>query len=411
MKTIVRNIVVLFAFFLLIPVAYALPPTTASQVPLKVDCGGDPNCFSDPASLLGWIWDIRRPTVASPLVVDIGAGTFIMPLRSFCQNAGYVTFRGAGRDNTVLTGGGLSPTGDGAPVLSISNCINLSFQDMTIRADSIRNGAGASDSGIDWGGAGSSTWTNVAVEASYYGWLDYPASCANTGTHYWAGSKIQASAGPYSIAYLSSCGTSWIYGSEVVALADGGIAGTQGLVGVRADSLSGRVEIYGSAVRAIATPNNTNGTISIALAGHTGLLTLGGTIHMHGGIISVRAENANNANRNVTGVRANGGFIHTPDTAFGLRASGPLGQARRVSVQGGGTVEAPFTWPAGNTPPTSSPGGLAIRSVNGQDMFVQTNCAVTGCQANGTETHLLIYNDNCVGVGGPWFDVVTRACR
>jgi hypothetical protein len=413
MKIVIRGFLLLLSVYFSITSVYALPVSTASQVALKKDCGADPNCFSDATSLLNWVWVTRKPSATSPLIVDIGAGVFGLPKQAFCDSAGYVTFRGAGRDNSVLSGGGNTTlpgdagTGSTLPVMFINNCANLTFQDLTILSGS-RGGVSGSNVGIQWQGGGNSTWTNVGVKTSNYAWYDTCGSGSGLGTHYWFSSKFESSGADYNITYSSSCGSSWIYGGEILALADGK-GGTSALLAVRADT-GGEVEIYGSAVRSIATVNNT-GVLWNDFVGHSGFAANGGKIHMHGGVISVRSENPA-INRSVNGVRSMGatGFVHTPDTAFGLLASG-TGTANRVREESGGTAMSPFTWPAGVNPPMSA--GKSINSANGQDMFVETDCSsTTGCRdtSQGTETHLLIYNNSCT-TAGPWFDIVSRKCR
>ena len=164
------------------------------------------------------------------------------------------------------------------------------------------------------------------------------------------------------------------------------------------------VEIYGSLVRSInEDPLSTypNHNSMPAFSGHGGLLARNGaTIHMHGGIVSVRSEGG--GNDGVYGVKVvTNGMVHTPDTAFGLKASG-TGLMERI-IRESGSVSSPFQWPAGTTPP-------ALVSVTGSDTFIETDCGPAGCQAGGSQPHLLIYSSSC-NTAGPWFDSVTGACR
>jgi hypothetical protein len=56
-------------------------------------------------------------------------------------------------------------------------------------------------------------------------------------------------------------------------------------------------------------------------------------------------------------------------------------------------------------------------SVDGQDLFVETDCAAGTCTAScgpggsGCEPHLMIRRKACEGAGGPWWDTDTKACR
>jgi len=68
-------------------------------------------------------------------------------------------------------------------------------------------------------------------------------------------------------------------------------------------------------------------------------------------------------------------------------------------------------WPTGSLPPNATGETGGAQSETGQDMFVETDCGSGGdCSGGGSETHLMIYNSSC-STAGPWFDVVTGACR
>ena len=109
-----------------------------------------------------------------------------------------------------------------------------------------------------------------------------------------------------------------------------------------------------------------------------------------GGIVSVQSENQS-LNQSVYVVRNQGGFIHTPDTAFSVQASGSCVEN---SIQGFTTAQSPFLWPNGNTPP-------AIESNSDADLLVEIDCASDGnCNGGGDQTHLMIYNASC-NIDGP----------
>src|SRR5688572_15095798 len=87
-------------------VVYARSRQTESGTPCATL---GPNCFTftvstgqwSPQSLWdtdGWIWTTWMPSAASPLLVDIGPGEFD---EFACVNAGNVTLRGAGREQTL----------------------------------------------------------------------------------------------------------------------------------------------------------------------------------------------------------------------------------------------------------------------------------------------------------------------
>jgi hypothetical protein len=397
--------------------ANTLTNPAAAVVTLQKSCGTTLNCSDNAAELIDWIWGIRHPSITSPLLVNIGPGTFtfarqtsgsISPL-PLCTNNGNVTFRGAGRQNTVINGYGGTATADEFPaygvVLKITNCTNLTFENLTIRPESF-DPTGDFDSvhSISWVGGGNSVWNNVEVDSYYYGWIDKCSSSGVHSSHQWYASSITSSGGYYNIPMWSGCASTKFYGGELVATKpnNGGTAAS--LVGVIADGQDVMVEIYGSLVRSInEDPLSTypNHNPMPAFSGHGGLLARNGaTIHMHGGIVSVRSEGG--GNDGVYGVKVvSNGMVHTPDTAFGLKASG-TGLMERI-IRESGSVSSPFQWPAGTTPP-------ALVSVTGSDTFIETDCGPAGCQAGGNQPHLLIYSSSCSSAG-PWFDSVTGACR
>jgi hypothetical protein len=121
----------------------ALPPANAERVSLKTTCSGDPNCFNSFDSLLSWMWGTRNPSAANPLAVDIGLGTFLTPsgFAALCAanpplSRGWVTFRGAGQDRTVISGGPVF-----APAIYVLHCTELNFQDLTVRSRTLTGGS------------------------------------------------------------------------------------------------------------------------------------------------------------------------------------------------------------------------------------------------------------------------------
>ena len=92
----------------------------------------------------------------------------------------------------------------------------------------------------------------------------------------------------------------------------------------------------------------------------------GGSVHMHGGIVSVRADNMS-VNQDVYGINSKGpggpSLIHTPGTAFTLI---PGGSGNASRIQQGNTIvesQSPFQWPPRDDPPV-------ISSVSGADNFI-----------------------------------------
>lgn len=372
---------------------------------LKKSCvTGDISCFTTFDSLLTWMWGTRNPSASFPLLVNVDPGIYnLSNTQPFCPDGrGYVTLRGSGQETTVLTAGAYGSTG---AVLSFINCAQISVQDLTVLSGGRPGGVGASDTGISWERGGSSTWTNVWVRAAKSAWIDGAGSGTCTpGKHQWAASKLETEYGNFQRVYYSTCGDTRFYGGEMTARSSGGMAGGLGLVGVQADGANAAVRIAGAAIRVLAMAN-----AGTAIPGQFGLIAANsGQVEMTGGIVSVRSEST--FNQSVTGASAqSSGLISTPGTAFGLLASG-TGTATRLSASDPSAVKAPFVWAADIDPPQSKPGGSDIVSTNGQDIFVETTCASIGCTTNGSEPHLLIYNNNCSNAG-PWFDVVTKKCR
>ena len=406
--------------------AHAVPDSNAGLVALKKVCStSEPNCFTSPDPMLDWIWITRKPSAANPLIVDIAPGVWVLPAnKPFCPGAnpsnGNVTFRGSGRSNTILTGGGFSlgnPTAIKA-VLPLDNCSNLAFQDLGIQSDYRRQVTGSID-GIHWRGGAGSSWTNVEVQANRYGWLDSECGAGPSLTHYWFGSKVESRTGPagseLSWGFYSFCARTNFYGGQIVGLHDTAQAST-GVAAVAINGIGqGRAvfSIYGGSVHATTTES----AGIVGRWGVTGLLAYNtGEVHMHGGSITAEAKNAAQ-NQDVYGVLTfQNALGHALDTAFVVTPSG-TGRAYRISTEhpgfgGGGVVDAPFLWPAGTNPPTpgDATGSKHLISTNGNDLFVETDCAATGCQAVGPEPHLLVYSDLCT-TAGPWFDIVTRKCR
>lgn len=407
-------------------------PIDVSQVNVALNCTANiPNCIEptaptsnpnaapDLGDFLTWIWTTRKPTATDPLVVNFGPGEFTLPdWRNFCEGAGngYASFRGTGTESTVLTGGGIGMSTLGATaVIGVDGCTSLAFQDLAIRASSWTGGNVLR--GVTWVGPGSSNWINVLLQSTDYGWYDNGkthAGCdtSEIGTHYWFSSKIETkSSAAYSVPYASQCGETWFYGGEIHAINDG----TPLAVGaVAANASSGEIRIFGSAIR--VTSANGAGQLPNPLFGYGGLFAAnGGKIHMHGGIVSVDASGVN-IEQDVYGVRTHfkdgvpEGFIHTPDTAFALKAGG-TGAIKRIIGTG---AQSPFTWPPGTEPPKAQSGSHLV-SLNGSDMYIETDCDSTGnCETAAVETqrpHIMIYTDSCNGSGGPWFDSTINACK
>ena len=361
------------------------PVANAAVVVVRTTCveGGVEikDCFNQIASLNDWINNVRRPNVTQPLLVDIGPGRFTdsgiwLRCASAPKSIGNITFRGSGKDVTIINAG-----------LAFFNerCGDISVQDITF--DSRTSG----DPGIwaiKWHGDGNSNWSNVN-SIGLYGWVD--STCTPgvpRAKHYWSGSRI---VGAFR-GYLSSCGESWILGSEIAVQGNDSTLGHALIAGGGSE-----VHVYGSAIRAIAQPG-----VSFAPAGPTGnggggsglaavFVKEGANIHIHGTGIDVIGNSLPN---NVAALMATGGGrIHANESSFNL-STGQGGTVYRI-INSGGHVHSPYLW---EHPPTD----YRLVSAHGADL------AIFADQPN---PRLLIYSENCTGSGGPWFDPIANQCR
>ncbi|TCK18839.1 hypothetical protein DFR30_2124 [Thiogranum longum] len=377
----------------------------AAVVQLRKDCGTLDDCFTSLGVLDNWIHFVRqpKPSVNSPLLVDIGPGNFIEQGAFFeCWEVGHITYRGSGRDNTIM------------PELWGHDCDNLSVQDLKIKATP--GGAnGDVTAGVIWSGAGSSSYSNVEVLAegigsisSVFGWWDYGGAgnglCApksNRPIHYWFGSKVTAKGGVTIKGFLNECFSEhWFYGGEINAIAT--VSGTSTSVAIELID-SATMQVFGSAVRSITEVGATFGG-GCCINGVKA--TANSTFHMHGGIISAIANGSASTDISVSGiVTVQDAKAHIVDTAFNVAASGN-GIAKRAASTSSNPIQSPFQWPQSDTPPD-------IISVQGADTFVETDCDNGGNCDTGTaplHPHMMVYDSSCI-TAGPWFDTTTGRCR
>lgn len=389
-----RNILIVMMIgtsLLINAVAMAAIDPDAEIIHVRKDCGAQDNCFGSMGEALTWTWGTRNPSASAPLTIDVGPGDY---LGFSCNNNGYVTVKGAGRDSTTFVGG--------YAVVNITNCNDLSFQDLTVKGFYA----------IVWSGGGSSTYTNVDVVGRAYGWYDY--GCTVPGDiplHYWFGSTVTATAElGVAVSYFSQCGENWFYGGEIASIVKD--ATSPRFHTAVAMTLDGDMRMFGTAVRVIANPASPGATKPLVPnarhpEGTSALAAMdGGVVHMHGGIVNVTAVNQNaSIDNTVAAIFSNGvgSFVHTPGIAYTVK---PNGNGIGHRIFGDGSVQAPYHWPNGTTPPT-------VQSQTGSDVFVENDCGSGGCQAGGDDPHMLVYSENCLVVGnaGPWFDIVTGSCR
>ncbi|MHB8623518.1 MAG: hypothetical protein ACYC9J_14325 [Sulfuricaulis sp.] len=346
------------------------PDSNANVVYLRTNCnvGTSPlkNCFEGMSTLTGWIANTRQPTAAAPLVVEIGPGTF----SAFgCQNGGYTTLRGSGRQNTIITNGQVY--GD---AFEASNCTQLDISDLSI--------VGTTNAlhTMDWLGTGTSTWSNVNIIGNSYGWFD------NGGTHFWFGCRFLNNAGYGVSRAYETAGVSWFFGSEIEADSPNG-AGEVEALGVLT---GGEAHVYGGVLRAVVSGGNGGNTLSsdsgIKAVNANGA---GSMVHIHGTGIDVISGPGNQIAALMAGT---GAMIHANGAAYNL-STGTGGTVYRI-LNNGGDVRAPYQWEEGPTPPQ-------IQSANGSDTTVLTN-------TTDGQPHLLIYSTSCAG---GWYDTAIRACH
>jgi len=331
------------------------------------------NCFNNLPGLLDWVWDVRKPSSASPLLVNIGPGKFdakpglSQDSGSFCINAGHVTFRGAGQERTMIS----APADSGVFGITVKNCDSLAFENLTL------NG-GPSLYGFMWSGNGSSTYTNVILTANGFAWYDNDCVNNNNSVHYFFGSKIIASSDAYgnTVGYVTFCATTWFYGSEIKAI------GTQTSARVNAILANGgEVHVYGSAIRALTEEN-------IPASDITAVNAMGASqVHIHGTGIDVITDTSSD----VTSLAVSGGAkIHASEASYVLQSNGGL---HTRLANNGGTFQAPFLWQQ------DVPTGL--RSEHGADMLISTNIT-------SEQPHIILYSDKCPS---KWFDSTLNQCK
>lgn len=402
--------------------------STARVAHLRDSCGSYAPCQDTLDEMSEWIDDCNQPSASKPLLVHVGPGTFegqftcIQNQSFFFPNtnyAGHVTFRGSGRETTTLQRTTLG--GTQAPVV-VENCENIGFENIRLFGGSYA---------VAWIDGGSSSWTNVDLEAgpavNAVAWIELPnpsvwCDSEVRGQHYFHGSTVTAhfTAGNRAIAYVANCGETWFYGGEVTLRGSGGTGNTK----AAAINVGGRgmFQGFGTLVRALSD-DATGATFnpSVSGAGLVGALVGidtsgivndgGGTFHLHGGNLVANSGTTSAQDATSLYVGTSDAFAHTPGSSF-VAQSGTTGTATRLTNLG--TAFSPFLWQASDDPPTSRQpnGGTLTQSTDGHDLFVETDCDVDGdCEDSGTETHLMVYNETKCGATDPWFNVVTGRCR
>jgi hypothetical protein len=362
--------------------AFAVTDSNASVVQLRQSCTEAGvalnNCFTDLATLTYWIFNQRNPapSAASPVLVEIGPGQFDGSF--ICSDSGYVTLSGAGMQNTIINASSY-------PV-AMTNCINMTFRGMTIKA-----------SGLGVQGGGSVTfWHDVEVDVGgFYAWLDGTGNntCYTTtpGKHYWFSSRIIGRGTiNSSTTYQSACDESWFFGSEITKVASGN-PGNE--FAVKSTKKRGQTHIYGGSVRVIAQGTASSTTLIPISTENAGI------VHIHGTGIDAIGTGPNPV---IALSATTSGEIHANETSYNL-STGAGGSIKRVSKDATGHVHAPYLWEAHTNVPYAS-SGIPFDSVTGFDMAVVTANSA-GVQDH---PHVVIFDSTCPG---KWFDSTINQCR
>jgi hypothetical protein len=319
------------------------------------------------ADLQNWI-GARNPSDASPLLVEVGPGSF----GSFSCNHSGISMRGAGADKTRLGNNSFYAI-SGNP-----GCSNLNVE--AINADPFTG------MGVTWASNGNSTWTNVTVRGQP-GWIGARGGQAEgCGVHRWRASRI-IGIGPSATAYQDDCGEHWFIGTEITAGSNTGITGFR--VGLLANG--GKYNVYGSNINATGSAscgnNCTNGGIRVVAVS----ASQGSSVHIHG----TGLDAIGNGPYDVAGIWADGNSeIHANGSAYNLAAA--TGYTRyRIKDDGTLHFHAPYLWEQHAAPPAG------VTSVTGADVAIVTN-------TTDGQPHLLIYSSNCTS---KWFDTMSGACQ
>jgi hypothetical protein len=237
---------------------------------------------------------------------------------------------------------------------------------------------------VVWFGAGMSSWTNVEMIGTSYGWYDAVGNsgdvCGNSGRHDLFSSTVIGGGGAGIPAFRNACGKVWMHGGEVRTLNPASSA---------IDSIGGVNEfhLYGG---------------NISTVGGAAVTSRNGAhVHVHGTGIDVISA----APSPIVVLRAEGGGeIHADASAYNL-STGAGGTVTRISVDANSHIHAPNHW-------QHIPSFTLLNSVSGADttnVFVQETVTPPGGQPIQISVpHHLIYSNAC---GSKWYDPADKVCR
>lgn len=411
-----RSIFLACTILLLPGLAHALPPTDAEVIFVRKDCTSffaPSMCVTSMADVTTWL--PTRVPANNPVLVNVGPGDW----DSFdCVSQDFVTIRGSGRDVTRILRTDTAQKG----AIDVDDCAALAVENLT---------AHGSFAGVQWNGGGSSTWSDVdllgggstvpssglAPTLFSIGWYDKDTSAGcghGEALHYFFGSRVTALGNALqNDGYVARCSEVWFFGGEIQATSDGDTPGSMQQTAVLLNNHAADFRVFGSALRSNPGAAVSNSLVGVGQPELTAVAATLGEFHMHGGIINVNA-NGSTQTVSVMGLLTSANTVraHTPGTGWvALAANG--GTAARVSGPNAKT-QTPFLWQQGSEPPRSVPGdptSAFVTSIQGSDLFVETDCVTGGSCSGGSDPHLMLYSEACAGTGGPWFDVVEGACR
>ena len=351
------------------------------------------NCFTDLTAMRNWIMNVRHPNAAAPLLIEIGPGTFTAPVGavlgfSCAGGEGFMTFRGAGRGATLITG---YPAA-GQSLFRFGGCQQVAFESLTLE------GTNQLSFTVQWDGSGSSVWTNVEVRAVAIPWYDNDAggSCdaSTRGKHEWFSSVLRSVRSTSNYlglgvhTYYSFCGDSWFWGSEIENLNINTVT-SNGRSAIRASGGGSRIHLYGSNIRVYSDTTTAKPLKAVDAMD-------GASVHMHGTGIDVEA----NGDAPIIALAAStGAEIHANQSSYVLR-TGTGGTVTRISKDGSSHIHAPYLWE--HVPdPTTMP---SFQTLNGADQTTVTE------ETNDGHPHTAVYSTACPP-NARWYDQVDQVCR
>ena len=334
--------------------------------------------------------------------------------------------RGSGRGVSVLRG-------VNEPSVSVDDCESLAFEDLTIHKNSVASAA------VDWSGAGDAQWTDVDVIAENgagpqnHAWLDRgddpldPGGCNGISEHEFRGARVVVRGATIStFAFGGHCSEVLFQGGEIrteltpvpgtnTPNPSGGFAANL-FVANQFSALGTALVLDVSVVQGIVpTSGGPLKLPNVLLLGPNGATP---SFTMHGGAIDTRSSVAN---LDVIGLAATGSGVsaeaRTEDTAFTMDVTSAIAYRAFDDSTGSSDLNSPFFWGASENPPQStdeSPSSFA--SLDGLDMYVETDCTNKGncgsgsTPGSGDGSHVMLLDaKRCPSE--KWFNLTTRQCR